>query len=63
MKTIEIVVAPNGQTSVETKGFTGSECRHASQFIETALGQKSHEQLTSEFYAQHSEPQQLQEGT
>ena len=63
MKTIEIIVTPNGQTSVQTKGFTGSECRQASEFIETALGRQSHEQLTSEFYAQESEPQRLQEGT
>jgi hypothetical protein len=63
MKMIEITVAPNGQTSVETKGFTGSECRQASEFIERALGRQSHEQLTNEFYAQESEPQRLQEGT
>jgi hypothetical protein len=63
MKTIEIIVAPNGQTSVETKGFTGSECRQASEFIETALGSRNGEQLTIEFYAQESEPQRLQEGT
>jgi hypothetical protein len=63
MKTIEIIVAPNGQTSVETKGFTGTECRQASEFIETALGRQSREQLTSEFYTQQSEPQRLQEGT
>jgi DUF2997 family protein len=63
MKTIEIIVTPNGQTSVQTKGFTGSECRQASEFIETALGRQCHEQLTSEFYAQESEQQRLQEGT
>ncbi len=63
MKTIEIIVAPTGQTRVQTKGFTGSECRQASEFIETALGGRTGEQLTSEFYTQQSEPQRLQEGT
>jgi Protein of unknown function (DUF2997) len=63
MKTIEIIVALNGQTSVQTKGFTGTECRLASEFIETALGRQSHEQLTNDFYAYESEPQRLQEGT
>jgi hypothetical protein len=63
MKTIEIIVAPDGQTSVQTKGFTGTECRQASEFIETALGRRSHEQLTSEFHAQDSEQHRLQEGT
>jgi hypothetical protein len=35
LKTIEITVSPTGQTSVETKGFSGAECRQASEFIET----------------------------
>jgi len=53
-KTIEIVVAPNGQTRVETKGFAGSECRQASEFIEQALGQPQHEQLKTEFHQAQS---------
>jgi hypothetical protein len=50
MKTIEITVSPKGDTKVETKGFSGTECRQASRFIEEALGQRSVEQLTAEFY-------------
>ena len=50
MKTIEIVISPNGQTQVETKGFTGAECRDASKFIEQALGKQTSEQLTAEFH-------------
>ena len=61
MKTIEIVVSPNGQTQVQTKGFTGSECRQASQFIEQALGQRTSEQLTSEFHQQASQQQSNQQ--
>ncbi|HBN77277.1 MAG TPA: hypothetical protein DD473_15980 [Planctomycetaceae bacterium] len=49
-KSIEIIIAPNGQTRIETKGFAGSECREASQFLENALGQRVGEQRTSEFY-------------
>ena len=37
MKTIEIIVSAKGETSVQTRGFTGSSCREASQFIEQAL--------------------------
>ena len=33
-KTIEIIVTPEGKTSVQTLGFTGSSCRDASRFIE-----------------------------
>ena len=50
MKTIEITVSPDGQTKVETKGFTGAECREASRFVEEALGQCISEKLTAEFF-------------
>ena len=49
-KTIEIVVAPDGKTKVETKGFTGESCREASRFLEQTLGQKTAEQKTAEFF-------------
>jgi len=49
-KLIEIVVSPDGTTKVETSGFSGSECRNASQFIEKALGSSVNEQLKAEFY-------------
>ena len=62
MKTIEIIVTPAGQTRVETKGFSGSDCRAASRFIEQALGTRTHEQVTPEFYATQSPPQNVQEG-
>ncbi len=49
-KIIEIVVSPTGQTDVQTKGFTGGECREASRFVEEALGQKIEEKFTAEFH-------------
>jgi hypothetical protein len=52
MRTIEIIVSPKGETSVQTKGFAGGECRQASEFIEKALGQRTGEQLTAEFHQQ-----------
>jgi len=58
---IEIVVSPNGQTQVQTKGFVGSQCRQASQFIEQALGQSISEQLTAEFHQQASTQQSHQQ--
>ena len=51
-KTIEIIVAPDGQSRVETKGFSRSECQTASQFVEQALGRSTDEQLKPEFYVQ-----------
>ena len=60
-KTIEIVVTPTGQTQVQTKGFVGSECRQASQFIEQALGKRTKDVLTAEFHQQASQQQSHQQ--
>jgi hypothetical protein len=60
MKTIEITVTPTGQTKVETKGFDGNSCRQASEFLERALGQRMHEQVTSAFYVSQSETRRVQ---
>lgn len=50
MKTIEVTVKPNGETIIETKGFTGSACRDATRSLEQALGIPTSEQLTAEYY-------------
>ena len=63
MKVIQIIVQPDGQTRVETKGFTGAECRDASRFIEESLGKRIDEQLTSEFYAEETTRQRNQQRT
>ena len=59
VKTIEIVVSPKGETTVTTRGFTGSSCRDASKFIEQALGQQTGERLTAEFH----QPQTVEQAT
>ncbi|PQO46065.1 DUF2997 domain-containing protein [Blastopirellula marina] len=51
MKVIEIIVSPTGQTKLETRGFKGAECRDASRFLETALGQTTSESLTAEYHS------------
>ena len=58
-KRIEIVVDPKGNSTVETKGFTGSECVAASKFLEQALGKQTSQRTTAEFYA--STPTNLQQ--
>ena len=59
-QTIEILVSPQGDTTVQTRGFTGAECQQASRFLEKTLGESQGEQLTAEFYrASGSESQQL----
>jgi hypothetical protein len=63
-RTIEVIVSPKGETKIETRGFAGSSCQAASRFLEQALGTRSAEQLTSEFYqpAIQSQPLQQQGG-
>ena len=55
-QTIEILVTPEGQTSVQTLGFVGPSCRDASRFLEKALGRAIGEKLTAEFH--QSQPTQ-----
>jgi hypothetical protein len=49
-KVIRVIVSPTGEAKVETRGFSGGECREASRFVEQALGRPVGEQLTPEFY-------------
>lgn len=62
MKMIEIIVDPQGNLKLQTKGYVGNECRAASSDLEQALGQATAEQLTPQFYqttaaAEHHEQQ------
>jgi len=59
---IEVIVSPKGETHVETKGFVGSSCRQASQFLEQALGVRASEKLTVEFYQQETVQRRLEQG-
>jgi hypothetical protein len=61
MKTIEVTVSPAGETRVETKGFTGGECREAIRFVENALGARAAEALTAEFYQVQESRQDLRQ--
>ena len=63
MKQIEIIISPTGQSRIETRGFVGSECRQASEFLEQALGRRTGEQLTSEIFESVSHSQPVQEGS
>jgi hypothetical protein len=60
MKTIEVIVSLDGSSRVETNGFTGSDCRQASEFLELALGSRQSERLKAEFYVQAEANEQQQ---
>jgi hypothetical protein len=63
-KIIEILVDTKGEATIQTKGFFGASCQQASGFIERALGQRTGERLTPEFYqtASVQEQQQAENG-
>ena len=63
MKTIEIIVDAQGRTTIQTRGFTGGDCRAASQFVEQALGRRTAEALTAEFYQGQQATQELKQST
>lgn len=50
MTKIEVTIALDGTTRVETKGFSGAICQQASRFLET-IGQRKSEELTAEFHS------------
>jgi len=61
LKTIEILIAPDGTSRVETMGFVGSECQQASRSVEQALGEQVNETLKSEFHQAASVEQSMRQ--
>ena len=60
MKVIEIIISPQGEARIQTKGFPGAACQEAGRFLEQALGQRTKEQLTAEFHQAATTVQQQQ---
>jgi hypothetical protein len=59
---IEVLVSPQGETTVQTKGYVGGDCLQASKFLEQALGATIADCKTAEFFqtnqnSQHQEHQ------
>jgi hypothetical protein len=51
MRVIEVTVSPQGEATVHTRGYAGSDCLPASRFLEQSLGAASDDRKTAEFYA------------
>jgi hypothetical protein len=56
-RVLEVIIAPNGATTVQTKGYEGTACLDASRFLEQALGTVTQERKTSDFYEAAVVPQ------
>ena len=61
MNSIEIISSPAGETRIQTQGFAGAECQQASRLLEQALGTRTGETLTAEFYQTQTTGQTAQE--
>lgn len=49
MKTITILISPQGDAKIEANGFVGGECRLATQKLRNALGGDANEQFKPEY--------------
>jgi hypothetical protein len=59
LRIIEVIVSPQGETTVQTKGYAGNDCLQASKFLEQALGVVTNDQKTTECYQTETAQQQL----
>jgi hypothetical protein len=60
-RVIEVIVSPKGETTVQTKGFAGTDCLKASKFLEQALGETIADRKTAEFHETTPVQQQVQQ--
>ena len=58
---IEITVSPTGETRIQTKGYTGSDCLKASKFLEQALGVTTSDTKTAEYFEEVTTDQHVQQ--
>jgi hypothetical protein len=58
---IEVIVSPQGETTIQTKGYIGSDCLQASKFLEQALGVVATDRKSGEFYHTETTTQHVQQ--
>lgn len=58
-RVIEVLVSPQGETTVQTKGYAGGDCLLATKFLETALGVVAQDSKTAEFFQVAKTEQQV----
>jgi hypothetical protein len=47
---IEVVISPQGEVTVRTTGYVGTDCLRASQFLEQTLGVAVSDHRTADYY-------------
>lgn len=61
VRIIEVIVSPQGETTVQTKGYAGSDCLQASKFLEQSLGVAAGDRKTGEYYQTEQAEQHIQQ--
>ena len=59
MKTIEILISPDGQINIEAVGFQGADCEQATAFLEKSLGKLNKRTRKPDYYCRNI-PRQIQ---
>jgi len=49
--TIEIIISPKGEVSIDAIGFKGADCEQATAYLEQALGVVSNKLKKPEYHA------------
>ena len=59
MKTIEVIIGPDGSLKIDAVGFQGADCEKATAFLEKALGQVKGRQKKPAYHQRASRQQQV----
>jgi hypothetical protein len=59
MKTIEVIIGPDGSLKIDAVGFQGADCERATAFLEKALGRVSAKHKKPERYRRTLTQQQV----
>lgn len=59
MKTIDLIINPSGQLTINASGFEGADCEKATAFLEQALGKLQQRQRKPEYYRRVRRQQQI----
>jgi hypothetical protein len=62
MKTIDILINPDGQLTISATGFSGPDCEKATAFLEQALGQLTAKQRKPEWHQRNRRTNQQKAG-
>jgi hypothetical protein len=62
-KTIEIIVSPQGDISIDAVGFKGADCERATRFLEEALGVVSNRAKKPQYHQSRETRLQQKAGT